>query len=318
MATEKKSVTNDGTKAHGEVPESENSFFTNSGSSPTTGNASSGLPPAVSAPTESGHLINEAYDRYRLAPDSPDVLNDLFREIRTYAERVLSKECTLKGWTSARLNADDVIQNAALNIWKGLKTFRSESKFSTWCYRIIRRAASDTSRNTPPGELELLPWKAYAEYCGTAHGDCTGSAPGSGKAKDRFTKRVLNEPCRQKDDDGDGPGFGARPLLPKRFLQQEENRLIADIDFHAILEGLNPIDFQIGELAFVFGCTALEIASKLGKDTTRMGHKCSPGERWVQNRIALIRRAIDAEGKRQVLESEHSEPESQNPGTMAA
>ena len=293
MTKKKDSVPNDETKTFGVATESENSFFTTSGSSPTTGNGSSGRPP-VPTPTESGHLINEAYKRYRIAPNSSDARNDLFREIRNYAERVLSKECTFKGWTSVRLNTDDVIQNALLKIWKGLNTFRSESKFSTWCYRIILRAVSDTSRSIHQGEVELLPWKPYAEYCGTAHGGCTGSAPDSGNAKDRFTKRVLNEPCRQKDNDGGGPRFGAKPLLPKRFLQQEQNRLIADIDFQAVLDGLNPTDSQIGELFFVSGYTALEIAEELGKDTTRAGHKCSPGERWVQNRIAAIRIAFKA------------------------
>ena len=199
-----------------------------------------------------------------------------------------------------------------------LQTFRSESKFSTWCYGVIRRAAIDTIRRMPKTGVELLPWKAYAEYCWAAHGGCTGSAPDSGNAKDRFTKRVLNEPCRQKDDDGGGPGFGAKPLLPKRFLQQEQNRLIADIDFQAILDGLNPTDSQIGELFFVFGYTVLEIAQKLGKDATRMEHKCSPAERWVQNRIAVMMRAIDAGERRQEPESGHSEPESQNTRTMAA
>jgi RNA polymerase sigma factor (sigma-70 family) len=287
MATKKDSFSNDATKNHGLVLESEISFYTKSGSSPTTSNESNGRP------FESGHLVNEAYDRYRLSLNAPDALNDLLLEIRNYADRILSKECTFKGWTSVGLNADDIAQKALLNIWKGLKTFRSESKFSTWCYRIIRRAASDTTRRIPQGEVELLPWKEYgADYCGTAHGGCTGSAPGSGKAKDPFAEHLLNCPYRKKDD-GDGRGFVAKPLLPKRFLEQEEDRLITDVDFQSILEGgLNTIDSQIGELAFVFGYAALEIAEKLGKDTTRMGHNCSPGERWVQNRIAAIRKVV--------------------------
>lgn len=278
MTTEKDSFPNDSTN------ESENSFFTNSGSSPTTGNGSSRRPPVVPTPAESGHLVNEAYDRYRAAPNSPDALTDLMREIRNYAERVLSKECTLKRWTSIRLNAEDVIQDALVNIWNGLNTFRSESKFSTWCYGVIRRAAIDTIRRMPKRGVELLTWKAYAEDGGTAHAGYTGSAPNSGN---------------------------------REFLEQEEKRRIADIDFHAILNGLNAIDSQIGELSFVSGYTALEIAEALGKDTIRGAHKCSRGERWVQNRIAAIRRAVDAV-ERQVHESGHVERKRQSTRTKPA
>ena len=134
----------------------------------------------------------------------------------------------------------------------------------------------------PEGEIELLPWKAYtAEYCGTVHGGSTGAAPGSGTANDAVAQYLLKSPAKKKDDDADGRGFGARPILSKSFLSREENRLNADIDFHSICQALDSDDRQISELFFLSRCTALEIAEKFGKDTKRIGDQCSAGERWV-------------------------------------
>jgi RNA polymerase sigma factor (sigma-70 family) len=305
MAMNKDSFPNDGSKTEGIVTESEISFFTKSGSSPTTANGSlasqlESRRPVVRTSPESGYVINHLYDRYRLDPNNREALDDLLQEIQDYAIRVLAKESASHNWPSARLISDDVIQKALLNIWKGLKTFRSESKFSTWCYGVVRRAAIDVSRRMPKGERQFLSWKGYAEYCGTAHAGCSGTAPGSDKSEEPLAERLRNAPFNKKDEDFDGRGFAARPLLPKSFLSQQENRLNADIDFRSILKGLNSIDSQIAELFFGYGYTAVETAQKFGKDIGRVGHKCSPGERWVQNRIARIRRSINAGEKRQV------------------
>ena len=179
-----------------------------------------------------------------------------------------------------------------LNIWNALATFESRSKFSTWCYRIVQNAAIDTIRSVPDGETEFLPWKAYAEYRGTAHGGSTGAAGDSGKGNDAFARYLSDAPAKRQTDDAQG--FGARPLLASDFVRQPENRLNADIDFQAILQELDSDGRQIAELYFVSGHTALEIAKRFGKDTMRVGSRCSAGERWVQNRIAAIRMVFKA------------------------
>jgi RNA polymerase sigma factor (sigma-70 family) len=241
-------------------------------------------------------VLNQLYDRYQLCPDDQKAIAELFEEVHNFATRVVSKQRALNGWKSLRSSADDVIQTAVVKVWKGLKTFRSESKFSTWCHRVIQTTAIDAIRNMPRGEVELLSWKGYAaEYCGTAHGGCTGAAPDSGKAHDAFAQRLL-ESAPKQNDDSDGDGFGVRPLLTKRYLSQQEDRLNADIDLRTKLNDLNPDDRQIAELFFVSGYEAVEIAEKLGKNTTRIGRKLSSGERWVQNRIAAIRKSFNADG----------------------
>jgi RNA polymerase sigma-70 factor, ECF subfamily len=44
--------------------------------------------------------------------------------------------------TSHEEDARDVVQEAYLRAWKGLRRFRGESQFSTWLYRITANAAS--------------------------------------------------------------------------------------------------------------------------------------------------------------------------------
>jgi RNA polymerase sigma factor (sigma-70 family) len=240
--------------------------------------------------TSSRHtdVLNHLYDRYQLCPNDQQAAGDLFEEIRDFAMRVVSKECASKGWQSLRSNADDLVQTAVLNVWKGMKTFRSESKFSTWCYRIIQTTTIDAIRK-PKGEVNFFPWKAYSpDYSGTAHADSAGTARDSGKRDDEF--------ARENHDDADGHGFAARPLLAIEFGRQQENCLNANIDLRTKLNRLNPDDRLIALLSFVFGFPALEIAKKFGKNITRVGFKLSPGERWVQNRIAAIRKSINADG----------------------
>jgi len=96
MATKRDNFPNEGATAGDIKTESEISFFTKSGSSPTKGNDSSSLqresrPPVVLDFTDSGRLINQLHDRYRLAANSQEALDDLLRETQEYAKRVLWK-----------------------------------------------------------------------------------------------------------------------------------------------------------------------------------------------------------------------------------
>lgn len=48
--------------------------------------------------------------------------------------------------TGSPENASDVAQEAFLNAWRGLPSFRGESSFSTWLYKLTSNAATDFLR----------------------------------------------------------------------------------------------------------------------------------------------------------------------------
>ena len=45
------------------------------------------------------------------------------------------------GFTGNRMDADDLMQEIVLAIWKGLSQFRNESAISTWVYRVATNTA---------------------------------------------------------------------------------------------------------------------------------------------------------------------------------
>lgn len=47
-----------------------------------------------------------------------------------------------------RQDAEDIVQNAFIKAFHNLHSFRSDSKFSTWFYRIVYNTASTEIRNT--------------------------------------------------------------------------------------------------------------------------------------------------------------------------
>jgi len=60
-------------------------------------------------------------------------------------------------------DANDVLQNTFIKIWKGLKTFRGDSELFTWIYRIatneslsfLKQKAKKTGRNVEDPDLTL-------------------------------------------------------------------------------------------------------------------------------------------------------------------
>src|SRR6266704_77630 len=64
--------------------------------------------------------------------------------------------------TANEEDARDVVQEAYLRAWKGLKRFRGDAQFSTWMYRITANAAAtslDRNRRQRTMALEQLPPK---------------------------------------------------------------------------------------------------------------------------------------------------------------
>ena len=58
--------------------------------------------------------------------------------------------------TANEEDARDVVQEAYLRAWKGIRRFRGDAQFSTWMYRITANAASTHDPAPPPAAAEPL------------------------------------------------------------------------------------------------------------------------------------------------------------------
>lgn len=79
--------------------------------------------------------------------NTPD-FDDLYREYYPLVRSIVSKCCSQN-------DVDDLVQEAFLNIWKGLSSFRGESSLKTWIGKVASHAAINHLRGekrTPPRE----------------------------------------------------------------------------------------------------------------------------------------------------------------------
>jgi RNA polymerase sigma-70 factor (ECF subfamily) len=81
---------------------------------------------------------------------------------------------TLRRWALARTGdpdaADDVVQRALISMHRGLAGFRGDARLSTWLYRLVARAATDSRRWREAGP-ERVPMEApEREAAGGAEG----------------------------------------------------------------------------------------------------------------------------------------------------
>ncbi len=75
-----------------------------------------------------------------------DLHDFLLRAVLTY---LASQRSELGGWSQSDVRglAEDLAQDALVEITRSLKSFRGESKFTTWAYRfVINRAVSELRR----------------------------------------------------------------------------------------------------------------------------------------------------------------------------
>lgn len=75
-----------------------------------------------------------------------DLHDFLLRAVLTY---LATQRSELGGWSQSDVRglAEDLAQDAQLEITRSLKSFRGESKFTTWAYRfVINRAVSELRR----------------------------------------------------------------------------------------------------------------------------------------------------------------------------
>ena len=75
-----------------------------------------------------------------------DLHDFLLRAVLTY---LVAQRSELSGWSQSDVHglAEDLAQDALLEITRSLKSFRGESKFTTWAFRfVINRAVSELRR----------------------------------------------------------------------------------------------------------------------------------------------------------------------------
>ena len=90
--------------------------------------------------------------RFQTEDDSSLVANSIrgnekaFRQlIERYQPMAFS---VIRGILGDRDDAEDVLQNVFIKVYKGLRGFRGEAKLSTWIYRIARNEAVNAARKT--------------------------------------------------------------------------------------------------------------------------------------------------------------------------
>jgi RNA polymerase sigma factor (sigma-70 family) len=210
--------------------------------------------------------LNRFYAAY--ANDKSDEnLNQLLGEVELYARRnTLGKgdhpQYLSQSATTAYPHTEVSIR-VAENVWQKLGTFKGDSKFSSWVFRIAKNVVKDADRQIYRRcEVELLDWKNYGEDESASRSGPGGQAP-----------YVFDS-----SDDGDGGGHGWQPLVdhyrrddPSDALSQEFNRL---------LQGLTDEDQKIIKM-FRDGYRPADIGKTFGKNA-----------KWVSNNLERIKATL--------------------------
>jgi RNA polymerase sigma-70 factor, ECF subfamily len=96
---------------------------------------------------------------YKTIPDDSLVAKAREKDYQAFEELVKRYEGKIYGHSlrllGNREDAQDVLQETFLNVFKGLEKFRGDSSFSTWIYRIATNNALMRLRKLSHGEREL-------------------------------------------------------------------------------------------------------------------------------------------------------------------
>ena len=132
--------------------------------------------------------------------------------------------------TGREADAEDLTQETFLRAWRGLRSFRGDSRVRTWLIRILLNAATDRSRRRHPARLT------------TEARDVRGAEPADRLARRDLVRRVLEAvhalPRRQREAmllrvRGElsyrdiGEVMGIRPGVVKLHLVAARKRLAA-------------------------------------------------------------------------------------------
>jgi RNA polymerase sigma-70 factor, ECF subfamily len=84
----------------------------------------------------------------------PTAVQDEFLSILNENRGIIRKVCHLYGRDEA--GKEDLYQEIVIQLWKSYSSFRGESKFSTWMYRIaLNTAISDLRKQTRRVQLQF-------------------------------------------------------------------------------------------------------------------------------------------------------------------
>lgn len=84
-----------------------------------------------------------------------------FEQLARQYSPLISRICF--SFANKRNTIDDLRQDALLNIWRGLDSYRGESKLSTWIYRITLNTCVSSIRHFTPDAAPSLPLEALAD-----------------------------------------------------------------------------------------------------------------------------------------------------------
>lgn len=62
-------------------------------------------------------------------------------------------------------DADDLVQDIFLQVYRSLPGFRGEAKVSTWLYRVATNRCLDHLRRSRRAKTRVLSWEEYASVC---------------------------------------------------------------------------------------------------------------------------------------------------------
>lgn len=99
-------------------------------------------------------------------------------------------------------DARDVCQEIWVTVWKNLRDYRGEAKFSTWLYAVATRRAIDHQRKQQRWFVRFLPFLANEETGETIEPASTEPGPGEeaegGERAARFERAIAALPAKHR------------------------------------------------------------------------------------------------------------------------
>lgn len=120
--------------------------------------------------------------------------------VRRYQSQLRHSLRQLTGWNEPL--ADDIAQETFIKAWESIASFRAESKFSTWLYRIaynqlISNSRKSSNREIPTEELEDS--ATEAPKSSDLHRDLANAMRGLNEGQRMALHLYLHRECSQQE-----------------------------------------------------------------------------------------------------------------------
>ena len=150
-------------------------------------------------------------------------------------------------------DAEESTQEAFLSAWKNLPSFRGESSFSTWLYRLTVNACNDLFRKNKASAANVALEDEEAAL------QVPDTAPGPEESLQRKeTQRAVQDALQQLSDEH-------RQVLLLRELQQlsyDEIAAVLDMDLGTVKSRIHRARNQLREILLKTGTFSAELPSK--------------------------------------------------------